>query len=136
MPYVPADIRVRVDTRRASLRIANAAVVTMTQRAMGRGQGVNDAPHAPYTARYRRTKAHTGHVDLTVTGRMRRSLRAEPQGDGSAVIRLRGPGRPDYARHTNARRPWFGLSRADRRQLRPIIRRVVRQAMVAPKGAR
>ena len=135
MPYDPADLRVRLDTRRASLSVANAAIVVMTQRAMDRGQGITDTPHTPYTPRYRVTKAHTGHVDLTVTGRMRRSLRAEPQGDGSTIVRLRGPGKPDYARHVNRRRPWFGLSPTDRERLKPTIRRKLREAMQPPRGS-
>lgn len=136
MPYDPADLRMRLDKRRASLAIANAAIVTMTRRAMDRGQGVDDSPHKPYDPRYAVQKQHAGHVDLTVTGRMRRSIRGEPQSDGSTIIRLRGPGRPDYARHVNRRRPWFGLSRADRATLRPIIRRKLREAMSQPRGAR
>lgn len=135
MPYNPADIRIRVDRARAALRIGQAAVVTITRRAMDDGRGVNDRPHKPYTPRYAAHKQHTGHVDLTVTGRMRRSVRTEMQGE-TARISLRGSGKPDYAIHTNARRPWFGLSPKDRVVLRPIVTRVLGQSMQPPKGAR
>lgn len=139
MPYEPADIRVRINRDRAALRIANAAVLVVGQRAFDRGEGVDDRPHAPYTKRYGARKfKRTGNprVDLTVTGRMRRSLRAEPTGNGTATIRLRGSGKPDYSVHVNARRPWFGLSPSDRAKLRPIVRRAVQAAMVPPQGSR
>ena len=134
MSYDPADIRVSIDRARASLRIANAAIVTMTRRAMDRGQGVDDSAHQTYSRRYAQQKGHTGHVDLTVTGRMRRSIRAEMSGP-DAVVRLRGPGKPDYAVYVNRKRPWFGLSRDDRETLRPIVRRVLRQSMAQPRGS-
>lgn len=102
---------------------------------MDDGRGVDDRPHKPYTPRYAAQKQHTGHVDLTATGRMRRSVRTDMQGE-TARISLRGSGKPDYAIHTNARRPWFGLSPKDRVTLRPIVKRVLGQSMQPPKGAR
>lgn len=127
MPYRPARIAPPSLTRASMVRIGQGALVAMGRRAFDRGLGVDDAPMAPYSPRYGAMKRRmTGHsrVDLTMTGDMRRSLRVVPVQNRTAIgrfasgwtvkISLRAPGVPHYAVYTNRKRPWFGLSPADR----------------------
>lgn len=108
------------------LRIGQAGLVAMQRRAFDQGLQVDGAPMEPYAPGYAASK-RTGHdrVDLTDTGRMRRSLRVtvHRRSGGrdaagrfqraivTAVIDLRDPRVPAYAVYTNRRRPWFGFGR-------------------------
>lgn len=99
-------------------RIAEAARAVIDRRTFERHHGLDD----------RQLRNAEGEpVDLVESGRMRASLAATVAGR-TATVGLTGRARI-YGPFVNQRTPWLGLSRADVRDLGPVVRAAVAAAM-------
>jgi hypothetical protein len=84
-------------------------------------------------AQYKRGIAGNARVNLTSSGRMRRSFRTKTLRRLLAVIGLSGTPAV-YGRFVNERRPWIGLSRADREIVKRAVSRALTDALKRTTG--
>lgn len=128
----------QVVDEQAMQQIAIVAHSAISQRTFDRGRGQNDKAHKPYSKAYaatrKRRKEQVSPVNLTVTGKMRRSFR--PLWVRRDEVRLGLTGNAAvYGRFVGDLRPWMRLSKRDIKIIRPSVRRILVAAIhrsVAP----
>jgi len=84
---------------------------------------------------YKRESTGTDHVNLTATGRMRRSFRIKAVLRTRIIIGLTGAAAV-YGTFVNRRRPWIGLSRKDRQKIARALPRIIARARARAVGGR
>lgn len=116
----------------AMQQIGIVAHGAISQRTFDRGRGLNDKALKPYTKAYAATRKRRNEqvspVNLTVTGKMRRSFR--PLWVSRDAVRLGLTGNAAvYGKFVADLRPWMALSKRDVKVIRKSVRKIVLAAI-------
>lgn len=111
-------------------RALTKAAINLTnkiKRGVARGRGLNGTPFAPYDPAYAKIRAKRGRsiapVDLNFTGRMLGAMQGSLARRGIAKVSFTSVAQSRKAYFTDQRRPWFGVDRDGRREVKQTVLR-------------